>query len=333
MKLPQTDYIQLFRDAWNITWKNKFLWWFGFFAVVGGAGGSYNYSFDPKNASDGEKEIVGKISEFISANFEWVVAGAMVLFLIFLVLFILGLIGKGALLKSAEKISKNEKTDYRSGFSEGKKYWKRIFILGFLLFIFWMAIIIIVATPIVFLFFQKAFVFGALALFLALILLIPLVFLSVSLKNYGALYVVLGGLRPVSALERAYELFLKNLSDSVIFSLFFIPLNIVAGFGIIFLALPVIIIFLIMGLAVYFLIGKIGAMMIAGIGIFVLLAGIIFLKSVWEVFAGVSWMLFFQKIASPKSEEMVAERVIEIKKEILPEIEPVKTAELEVKEK
>jgi hypothetical protein len=333
MRLPQLDYIQIFKDAWNITWKNKFLWWFGFFVTIGGAGGSLNYSFDPNNSSETEQEMLQKAFDFFSIHSEVIIIGLAILCLIFLALFFLGLIGEGALIKSIYKIIQNEKADYSSGFPEGKKYWKKILFLNILLFLSWLAIIIVLATPIVFLFVQKSFIFAIILLIIALFLLVPLVFLSIFIKNYGTLYIVLGQLQTIPAIEKSYDLFLSNISASTIFVLFFIPLGLVAFIIMLFSVLPIVVFFLIIGLGLYFFIGKIATFICAGIGIIILLIDIFFLKSIWEVFASTSWVLFFQKIASQKIKEMVTEKVPETKKEILSEIETVKTVKIDIEEK
>jgi hypothetical protein len=70
------------------------------------------------------------------------------------------------------------------------------------------------------------------------------------------------------------------------------------------------IIFLLIGFAVFFVAGKIGAAVVAGIAILAFLASMLFIKSIYEVFAQSVWNYFFHEIAKTKKEEPIAEAEI-----------------------
>ena len=64
--MSKINYLQIIKDAWKITWKNRYLWWFGFFVTLGGGGGM-NYFF---NSGEEEKldPAESEVEAFIQAS-------------------------------------------------------------------------------------------------------------------------------------------------------------------------------------------------------------------------------------------------------------------------
>lgn len=319
--MSSIDYIKILKKAWNITWHNRFLWWFGFFTAL--AGGSFNF---PINDSEWKGAGNEHLANFMSGHMALVITGAIILFMLLIVFLVLGVIGRGALIKETEKIIQNKPAGFKTGMKEGKKYFWKLLLQNILLILFTFLSFLVLAIPVIVLYVGKSYVIGTLVAVAAVIIFIPLIILIAFMRIYGQLYVVLAGLGVIPALERAYELLMKNKLASIIMGLLFIPLGIVLA--VIFLAfiIALLIIFIPLGLLFNLILAKVGLIFIIALGAFCLLAGVFIARSIYETFSQVVWVLFFHEIAKPKVEETVAEAEPE-KEKTLPVVSPVKTVE------
>jgi hypothetical protein len=308
-KTKSIPYWQIIQEAVKITWKNVYLWWFGFFIALANLGGISNYYSHSENS----KNSLFKKQEwfyFVSQNIYWIIAIVFLLVLIYVVLVSLNILGRGALIDSITKQLKKKPANFKTGIKAGKKYFWKIVALTLILSASIFLLILIIFTPVVFLLSSHNYIVGFFLGLLAFIVLVPLLFLISYLKIYGYLYLVLGQLNVGSAIENAYKLLQKNLVPSIIMLLLFIPLNVLWVLLIFMLILPLGFIFFCLGMMMFWLTGPIGA------GITILIAGIsflgivIFLRSIYEVFAQAIWILFFQIIAKPESPKLVKKPVI-----------------------
>lgn len=300
------NYLDILKKSWSVTWKHKHLWWFGLFIALGSGGGSLSYNRD--STTDGQAKIVGEqILNFVQQHLTLIIVSVLALIIIFIVLTILGIIGRGALIHSAHAITKGETTTFRSGFATGKKYFWQIFGIGFVLAILTFIIMFIVIIPIIFLFISKSYILGTILAIAGIALLIPLIILATFLKKFGCLYAILGNLKIRPALENAYALFLKNLSTSIIMALIFIPISIALALAVLFILFPVAVIFLVIGGILYLIFNKIGVAIAIGLAAICCLIIFLAARSIYETFAQTVWVLFFHEIAKPKVEEKVTE--------------------------
>jgi len=323
--MSKINYLDIIKKAAEITWKNKKLWWFGFFASLASAGSSFNYS--PGNGKDfgGGKITEERAMSFVADHATLMISAGIVLFVLFILFLVLGIIGRGALIKSIEKTLKNEPIEFKSGVREGKKYFWKILGIGFLSAVFIFLAVIILATPIVILVLNKSYIFAVLLALLAIVILIPFIILSVYIRVYGSIYAVLGDLKIWASIENAYALLRKNLGVSIIMGLIFILLGMVLGLSLIILLVPFAAVLVALGSVLYLAFKGISVAIAIGIGAVIILAITLFMRAVYETFAQTVWILFFHEIAKPKVEEVVAEEVEEIK--VAPAPDPVKTSE------
>jgi hypothetical protein len=325
--MPTINYIQILKDAWQITWKNKFLWWFGLLIAIASPG-SLNF-----NTGGGNEKIddatVQRVSNFFVQNMHWIIAVAIAFIILIIIMVIIGIIARAGLLKSIDAVLKNKPVGFKAGMKEGKKYLSRLFLLGLTIFFLILAAVIVLATPVAFVLINKAFVTGIFLGILAFIILIPVIVLCSFLKAYGNIYVVLGELSAWNALEKAYELFRKNMLASIIMWLLFIPIGFVLMLAIIMILIPLALLFLAAGFGLYSAAGITGAIITTCVGVICFLAITLSIRSVYETFLQSTWYLFFLEIATPKVEEKVTEEISEKKEETLPVPDPVKTAEAE----
>lgn len=316
--MPKINYLEILKKSWQITWQNKHLWWFGFFVALSGWGGALNYNAGESQSL--EKFSGQEIIDFASTHATLIISAATLALLILILFLILGIISRGALIASAEKIITQKESNFRSGFADGKKYFWKILWLGLSVSLLTILTLCVLIAPVAFFFYQKSYVIGFILLILALAIIIPILFIAAFLRIYGYLYAVLGNLSVGDALENAYELLRQNVLASIFICLIFFAINIVFGLLLIGLLMPVTLVFLAIGFALSLVFQKIGVALAIAIFTLIMLPIIMWLKSLYEVFAQIFLVLFFHEIAKPKVEEKIAEPVAEEKPLPAPDI-------------
>jgi hypothetical protein len=326
--VPNINYIEILKNAWQIAWKNRFLWWFGLIIAISSPGG-LNFNFSTGGNKKIDDAAVQKAVDFIAQNMHWIVIGVITLVALFIVLAIAGAFARAGLLKSIDAILKNKPAGFKAGMKEGKKYTWKLIMMGFLIFFMALASVAILIIPVIFLLASGAYIAGALLGIFAFLILIFIIILVSFLKLFGNLYIVLGELTVWNALEKAYALLQKNFASSIIMALIFIPLGLAFMMLTIAVLIALAIIFIPLGLLFYIITGIHGAVASACIGLAIFLAIFLALRSIYETFSQTAWFLFFLEIAKPKVEEKIEEKVLEKKEEALPAPDPVKTIGVE----
>jgi hypothetical protein len=306
------NYLEIIKQAFQVTWKNRYLWWFGFLISLSGFG-SFSQSFSNKENGGGNTIGEQKFSDFISQNFHWILIGAIIMLFIYAALVIAGLISRGALVYSISREFKGEKSNFKNGFRIGREYFGRIFLIAIASGLLIFSAAIVIALPVMFLFFNHNYVIGVLMAILAAIILIPIVILAIYLRTFGYIYAVLGDLKFWPALENACNLFQKNILSSIMMGLIFIPVGLILAIGALMAIIPVAIIFLVIGIILFLIIGKLGAIIAMIIAAVCVLPILLITRSFYEVFKQAAWIIFFESIAKTKMEEPIAEPVTEPK--------------------
>lgn len=313
-KVGDIAYYKIVRDALSFTWEFKFLWWFGFFIALGSPAGSFNLNFPWKSETDPTKDFgisEEQVGNFLLQHIVWIVLGIVAVFSIFAILYVLGKITRGALIRSVKKIGKKETINFKVGFAEGKKYFWKILGLDLLLSCSLFAVAILVFTPPIILFVFKAYIAGTILIILSAIILVGLAVLSSFLRRFGHLYIVLANLSIWNSIENAYALFRKNFWTSIVMWL----INWVIGmiFGMIFLAALFIfaLICLLPGFLIYYLLHWVGVIVFASVVFLIILAAVFILRSFMEVLLQNILIFFFLEIATEPKKEAAVEPVQE----------------------
>lgn len=319
--MKKIDYLGIIKKSWKITWKNKFLWWFGLFLALGG-GVSFNF---PGNSEWKNKmgENEDQITVFINQHWQIIIIVVALAVILGLVFFVLSLISKAGLIKTLDKIEKNLTGNFKKGFQEGKRYFWKILAVGLILGIFIFSLLVVLSFPVIFLFYVKSVVLGILFAFSAVAIFIPLVILASFIGKYSIFYLVLSDLGIRASIENGYQVFKKNILASIIMALFFIPINIVLFVLAVIAFLIAGLIFLPIGIIFYLILAKIGVIIAVSLGGFIFIIFLILINSVFQVFYQTVWFLFFKGIASVKMEEKVEENVVEIVEKSIPTPEEV----------
>ena len=148
------SYGDLIKDAFRISWRNKFLWFFGFF--VGGVGSSFgsNVPSGAGNLDGGGPEqsgtpgLAAQLGPGVLDNVALVVALAIVGLLILLLFIAMTLISHGALAENVAAIDRGEGRRFGSGWRAGlRNIWR---VLGYYVVFFLLALglLIIIGVPI-----------------------------------------------------------------------------------------------------------------------------------------------------------------------------------------
>lgn len=305
------DYFQLVKDSFNFTIENKLLWLFGLLITIGGGGMSFNYNFPGSKSSEDKIDemqlasMMRKFSFFWETYKEWIILGIILLVIILVALYLLGIIGRGALIDSIFKtLKKEEGITFSSGFKKGYHFLGKMFLMNLIFSVAVLVVIAIMAFPIVRLFMLKAYIAGALMSLVAICILISLFVLIFFLSKYAQIYLVSSNIGPVASIKLGYQLFEKNLITSFKMGAVLILVNIVLGMGlflsIIILGLP----FILLLFLSYGILGNVGAAVMGISGGVAVLFLVIFINAVYIVFSQTYLILFFQEIAKENNNEV-----------------------------
>ncbi|PIR73256.1 MAG: hypothetical protein COU40_03305 [Candidatus Moranbacteria bacterium CG10_big_fil_rev_8_21_14_0_10_35_21] len=317
-QIKDIPYLEILKKSWKITWSHKYLWWLGLFISLGSLGTSFNYS-------SGDNEIITeagqKFIQFINTHYAIFLTLVLLVSLLFIGLALLSLLARGGLIRSVKNILEGKNVSLKESWKFGRENFLKIFSITLVIGLFMFLALLILIVPIALLFFNHSYWIGGILTFLAILIVIPLFILAFFIRTFGYLYAILGRLSIWSSIENAYFIFSKNIGPSFIMGLIFLPVNILVGLGLLIMLIPLAIVFIILGGLLYLVLQKTGIIIAASIGVLVFLIIILIVKSAYAVFNQTAWLLFFQEIASPKKEEPIIEKVLEIEPKPIPEPE------------
>lgn len=294
-------YIDILKQAGQIVRENIFLLWFGFLMALGSPG-SFNFGRDT-DAFGIQEENFQKMAE---SHWQIIFALAAAIMVIGIILFLISLVAKAGLIRSVYIISQKKKTCFRKGWTSGKKYFRRLFCVSFFFFLAIFLTLVILSVPIVYLVMAKSWLSAILVGIFAVAIFLPLLFVFSLTKTFAEFYIILSDLTLWSSIESGYELFLKNILPSIIFSLLFLAIWIV--FGII--LIPVIgvsLLILVPAGFVFFNLGKVIFGFFLAIAILLFLAVLLLVSSIFRTFETTAWTLFFHEIAKVEKAEPATE--------------------------
>ncbi|MDZ4177612.1 MAG: hypothetical protein U1E29_00015, partial [Coriobacteriia bacterium] len=128
------EYGSILKRAWEITWRYRILWLFGFFAGGasggGGGGGGSNYSFGDDEIDFAQFDRAG---QWFSDNIAVIIAVAAVLVLIGIVLWVISIAARGGLVRLVNDAEENRDVRAANGWSTGFRLWGRLFVLDLVL--------------------------------------------------------------------------------------------------------------------------------------------------------------------------------------------------------
>jgi len=302
------NYSDLLSEAFRLTWRNRYLWFFGFFVV--GGGGSFNFP-----ANFGRQEMQNPFGpdagalDWISNNLVLfltaVISVVVVLALIFLVL---SMISHGALAESIAALHRGETRGFGSAFRAGTTNFWRVLGLKVLFFLIALGLMLLIFLPVV-LGGLAAFsltdstglrvlavALGVIFVFVALVV----VFLPFAIINQYALReLVVSRRRIMESIAGGFGLFRRNIGRSLL--VWLIQLAVMLGLGIAMLVVLVIFGAILLGPAIaLFATEHATAGVVAGV-----VGGILFLVPVFVISGAVGafnhayWTLAYLRLVEP----------------------------------
>jgi len=247
-------YRTILKQAWAITWRIKYLWFFGLFAFLAlvGNGGELQlilrmFSFDFSKpllpwlnnltstgllSKQGLLHAGGLLTKdpltVITLLFTWLLILALAIFIIWLVV-----ISLGALINNTALVLGNKKSSFEEGVKIGmQKFWK-IFSYNLILKI----LMFILFVPFVFIAIKPEFIFSNILYIVLFVLFVPLAMAIAFIIRYAMAYIVIKNKGFKEALISGWQLFVKNWIVTLEFAiiLFFINIGVLISYNILIL--------------------------------------------------------------------------------------------------
>jgi hypothetical protein len=307
-------YRPIFKQALEITWRNKFLWVFGFFAAFLSSGGVYDViiknwntvtartielkslltlatpsSFEYIHKTSGE--IVGKLNIYGFA------AGLLIALFIMAAFCIMALISQGGIIHAVSEISSGKKTSWKKCFDIGLRHIFQIFGINLSAKIIIFFLLLSIGLPAVVLF-PEGSIWSDITFFVIFLISIPLTLVVL----FTMIYSVAGLVIQKYSLFESIKESLKLLKEHWIISLemarfllfFSLAFGIVVSVGLVFVATP----FLLLGAALNLLIGTTGMAIAFTAAIVLFIAFVAVLGSGFISFQLGCWALLYNQLAN-----------------------------------
>jgi len=235
------NYGDLIRDSFRITWRNRYLWFFGFFAYLGsggggGGGGSGNTGGDFDEQSSAEIASVSATAvQGTFQNVALIVGLIAAAFVIFLILFAIYVVSQGGLTDSVAAVERGQQRSFSSTWRAGARLFWRV--LGqILLFVgIVLGLLLVIGIPIALLvggaFLTDSTAFRVVAVVIAVPVVIAallLVFIPVAIiRQFARRTMVVENDGVVASVRSGYRLFRGNIGRSLL--VWLIQLGIMLG--------------------------------------------------------------------------------------------------------
>ena len=248
-KKTPSVYRTILKKSWEITIKNKFLWFFGLFAAIAGNGGIYEIfvkGFD-KISKSGELSREQSLWSYLDINkletfYEktplfvsifWFIF--IIILIIILVVICLSVISKGAIINSAKNLSAKKKVSFKDAWAYGNKYFWRL--LGLTVFskavIF--GLLILITLPVMFFISggDGNFTWNLVLYILSFVLFTGLALLVSFMTVFAACFVVVEEYSLVEAIHSGMRLFIKNWLTAIEMALILFTVSFTVGLALI----------------------------------------------------------------------------------------------------
>ncbi|MCG2695551.1 hypothetical protein L6248_01300 [Candidatus Parcubacteria bacterium] len=308
-------YRKILKESLKITWRNKYLWFFGLFATLLGGGGEYELIFrgltGDMNQSflQGASNIIrtgvfskntltniGALIANDSAHFIILLLVGLIIIALFCFLVFTAIVSQAAIVNNSAAIF-NGRNKTKLGIKDGaisgiKNFWP-VFGLNALSKLAIFLAFFFVSLPVVLTVNQAAAATANLVYFIAFLVLVPLSVIFSFVIKYAIAYVIISGSGFKESIKNGWELFVKNwlISVEMAFVLFAISLlaGLALGLAILTLAIP----FALMAFIFYKFFAAVGFGIIVILGFIFILLAIILTGSILTSFQTSSWTSLF----------------------------------------
>lgn len=319
-----------FRDilkrSYYIVIKNKFLWFFGFFAALFGVGGEFESLFN-NYSNIGQKtdsilsvqnlyqtgvlwQAYENISNFFTSYPVQSFLFLLMVGVVFLVVIWMAIISQIALFDSANKISKNKKIGYSEAYHVGNKHFGSVLLVNILLRLSFFALFAVIAAPILSWFLVGGSALGGMVfVFLLFLIFIPISIIISFIVKYAIAYIVIKEEKVANSIKLGWELFKKNWIISIEMALFIFLIGTVVAIGMLIIIGLVSIPFILLGGFSLFFGASTGTFTgLSIIGILAIISWFIIVGVIGGAFIAyqyTAWTLLFNEIIGNKAESKI----------------------------
>lgn len=304
------NYGEVLRRSWEIVWKHKVLWIFGILASCGsGGGGGGNSGF--RISSRGE--LPPRAEQFFERTFgqfsDWQIAMIVLAIIVFLlllaVIFIfLGTMGRIGLIKGTLEAQAGAETlAFGTLFSDGLRYFWRLFglnlLVGLAVVAAWILIgLMVVAGAIV------TLGIGLVCLIPLICLLVPVTWLVQVVLEQANVALVVEDLGILEALQRGWSVFREHIGEMIVMALI-----LVLGAALVSLVIAAPVVAVVLPAVIGFMAGTDralgGGLLLAGLCFVAYLPVLLVLSGILRAFVGSAWTLTFLELSGAPSEALV----------------------------
>jgi hypothetical protein len=304
-------YRNILKQAWSLTWRHKYLWWFGIFAALLGNGGELEVILNNLGGNPGQSLFpfwqniastgvfsfktfanIGNLLKHDTLNMIIFLIIALMALALFLFSIWLVIVSQAAIVASSAAIKKQKKITLRQGFDAGILNFWPVFILNVLLKAAVYILLAAISIPVIFSTDISALVFYVLAMIIA----VPVAIILSFVIKYAIAYAVIGGDKVVEALKKSWRLFKANwlISFEMAVILFFI--NLLVGLAAVLAVLALAVPFLFLGLIFYYSLSALGSWLVAGLAFICFLLIIVLVGAILSVFQISAWTSLFLEL-------------------------------------
>lgn len=308
-------YRPLLKNALSITWKFKYLWFFGLFAVLMGNGGAYNYGIKNFKRVEGQgvflnqisdaikewKFSAPKLSEAIGVLDFWSVAIFMMLIALAAFFVWLSVVSQGGLVYGIRQSISKRDSIFNEVFHRGNaKFWP-VFLLSVILNLAVFFLYLLVSVPFLIFFMESStLLWQNILVILSFIIFVPLAIVFAIVFQFALIYVMLEDKHISEAIGKAWSLFRKNwiisLETGLLLFLLHILTSLLMILVVVFVSLPFLMLFMIAQS-----ISSTGFLsLIFALGILTFIGVMLLYGTLWNVFSNAVWVLLFDRISTSK---------------------------------
>lgn len=307
------SYRALFRQAWEISWRHKYLWFFGLFASLVAGSGSWEYQIMTQNMNQGLVNgsyaglaYITTIGDALSGfalglinifHYDvWTIMNILSLLIIsaaFIIFFLwLAIASQAALVSSTKQLlelkKKGPALTIRAGLTEGHRYFWPLLALNLLIRALIAFALFISCLPLLFMVIKETGVLAALYTILFIIF-VPVAMGLALLVKYAIAYEVLEHKSLVSSLEYGWRLFKKHWLISLEAAVILFLINFLASCLVVAVLALFLVPLLVLGL-IFQLNWVVALMLLLGIAV------VVFFGSLMTTFQTAAWTNLFLRL-------------------------------------
>ena len=305
-------YRNILKQSWALTWRNKYLWWFGIFAALLGNGGEFEILFNNTGGDPAQSLFpawqriastgifsghtlanIGNLFRNDTLNMIFVLVVCLIALAIGLFLIWLVVVSQAAVVNNSAAVIKQKKHTLKDGLDSGILNFWPVLALNIMIKALIYILLVIISLPIIF--YQGNFN-AVLFYIIALIIVLPVAIVLSFIMKYAVAYVVINKSKIMPAIQKGCRLFKENwlISFEMAIILFFI--NLLVGLAIVLAILVLAVPFLFLGLIFYYSFSLIGSWLIAFLAFASFLFMVVSVGAALAVFQISSWTGLFLEL-------------------------------------